>query len=372
MNYAFELIQVALGNRERLSGIPSRKEWAQMGNFALKQTLVGVMLSGVEVLPEEQRPPEKILMKWISLLYHLEKKYRLLEERTREAVRRLEKDGFTCAVLKGQGLARLYPDPSRRQPGDIDIWAWPAGSWGPDSTWTLRERREATVDYLRRCGEEGPVFYHHMPIQWFDDVDVEVHFTPGWMNNYFTNRRMQQWFDDQWRTFADTPADSFRTPNLAFDMVFVLHHIYRHLFGTGIGFRQIIDYYYVVRRFREGGAPGWDAVKETLQQLHMKKFTTALMWVMGEVLAMPREWMLFPPDEKEGRFLLDEILQAGNFGIFDDRIDVPEQESKGHRVLRTMRHNLRWLRHYPEESLWSPLFRAWHDTWRRRKGYMRK
>ena len=44
------------------------------------------------------------------------------------AVRLVEQyrtDGFQVCILKGQGNALMYPDPLRRNSGDIDIWMKP-------------------------------------------------------------------------------------------------------------------------------------------------------------------------------------------------------------------------------------------------------
>ncbi len=43
-----ELLQVALGTRNRLSHIPTQTEWERIHNFAEKQSIIGLMLCGIE------------------------------------------------------------------------------------------------------------------------------------------------------------------------------------------------------------------------------------------------------------------------------------------------------------------------------------
>ena len=41
----FELMQIAVGNREGLSHIPSRKEWAELYDESERQAVTGILLS---------------------------------------------------------------------------------------------------------------------------------------------------------------------------------------------------------------------------------------------------------------------------------------------------------------------------------------
>lgn len=359
MLLAFELIKVAIGNLEALSRVPTDDEWKEMFVFSIKQTLVGVMFSGIEKLPKEQRPPRRLLLTWLVQTDTIRDRNKELRESVLKVVKAFEKDGRRSVLLKGQGLALLYPSPERRMPGDIDLW--------------VEGRRDDIVRLLRQKGENGPVVYHNMPYRLFDNVTLEVHFTPSWMNNYFTNRVLQRFFADQQevqfqnRVALDGGDVFVSIPTDAFNRVFILQHIYRHLFGSGIGLRQLMDYYFVLQR----GCT--DAEKaETLlmlRRLHMLKFTAGIMYVLGYVLGLKEEKMLVAPNVKEGQFLLSEILRAGNFGHYDDRIKIPENENKLHSFFRITKQNMRLLKHYPEETLWNPLYRAWHYCWRKYKGY---
>lgn len=363
MDLFFELIQVSVGTRERLSRVPTAHEWEELLELAQQHTLVGVMLDGIERLPEEQMPELDLKLEWIGETLTIEEENKVKNRQTAKVVRRLRKDGLKGVVLKGQGLALLYPNPLRRACGDIDVWI-------------TSHSRDEVVKYLRGEGFDGRVVYHNMPVDCFKNTEVEIHFTPSWMNCWFTNRRLQRWFGamkDQTAVATLTTGEQIPVPCEAFNLVFVLQHIYRHLFGSGIGLRQLMDYYYVLRQVSgEGLAVSGDIIHQTssiLHQLHMMKFTGAVMWVLKEVMGMPEEQMLCAPDEKEGRWLLSEILQAGNFGHYDDRISIPENETKIHSFLRITKQNLRLLDHYPEETLWNPAYRAWHYVWRKMKGY---
>ena len=100
----------------------------------------------------------------------------------------------------------------------------------------------------------------------------------------------------------------------------------------------------------------------------MKKFTSAMMYVLQTVFAMPDEYLICKPDEKEGKFLLSEIMQAGNFGKYDERIKRVERsymKVQCNYAFQKWKHNLRLITHYPEEVLWEPIFRLYHYVWRK-------
>ncbi len=64
----------------------------------------------------------------------------------------------------------------------------------------------------------------------------------------------------------------------------------------------------------EGESQFATAIRHTLMYLGLWKFAGAMMYVMKEVFLLDRQYMIAPVDEKRGKFLLDEILQSGNFG----------------------------------------------------------
>ena len=163
-------------------------------------------------------------------------------------------------------------------------------------------------------------------------------------------------------TCLDSKQATFPVPNAAFNRVYILVHIYRHLFAEGIGLRQLLDYYFVLQQgFTELER---EETLRILRSLGMMRFTRAVMWMLQEVFGMPDRYLLTSPDAKEGRFLLDEIMLAGNFGKYDERMQRAAGEGTFRWGLRKVLRNFRFVRSYPSEVLWSPIFKVWHLFWR--------
>ena len=105
-----------------------------------------------------------------------------------------------------------------------------------------------------------------------------------------------------------------------------------------------------------------DRVQEELKELGLWKFAGGIMYIMQEVFGMPASRLIVPPNEKYGKFVLNEVLEAGNFGKHDARTRFGRSQL-GHNLQRVYR-DIRLVRYFPAEALCEPLFRIWHFFWR--------
>ena len=105
-----------------------------------------------------------------------------------------------------------------------------------------------------------------------------------------------------------------------------------------------------------------DVVQKELKELGLWKFAEGIMYIMQEVFGMPASRLIGPPNEKYGKFVLNEVLEAGNFGKHDARNRFGRSQL-GHNLQRVYR-DIRLVRYFPTEALCEPLFRVWHFFWR--------
>ena len=105
-----------------------------------------------------------------------------------------------------------------------------------------------------------------------------------------------------------------------------------------------------------------DRVQEELKELGLWKFAGGIMYIMQEVFGMPASRLIVPPNEKYGKFVLNEVLKAGNFGRHDERNRFGRSQL-GHNLQRVYR-DIRLMRYFPGEALCEPIFRTWHFFWR--------
>ena len=128
-----------------------------------------------------------------------------------------------------------------------------------------------------------------------------------------------------------------------------------------------MDYYFLLRNINVNKKDKGDKshhFNRLFKEFGMERFVGAVMWIMQEVFGMDRERMLCEPDEKEGRYILAEVMAGGNFGHHDKRIRKVGK-GKWQSVFATLQHAMHVLRRYPSEALWMPVWMVYHFIWKR-------
>lgn len=353
----FELLQVAVGTRRRLSAVPTAEEWQAVFDMAVRQALIGVCADGIDALDNEQRPPRTVAMRWAMTVVQIEK---MSQRQNMQAVNvqcRFAKEGFRSCIFKGVGVAAAYyPHPLRRQGGDIDIW--------------LEGGRKRIVRYVRGLSPCETVSYHHIDFSVVKDPAIEVHFFPTFLLNPWRNMRMMDYWkretSRQMTNRVELPEGLgvITAPTDDVNVIALLGHIMHHFLEEGVGMRQIVDYYYLLTR----GCRELDreATKRLLREFHMTKFAGAVMFVLREVLGMDGRFMIAEPDAKAGSMLLDNIMKGGNFGKYNEDIKTIHQAGGPlDRFIRRERYNMRLLRNYTEEYFSEIAYRVFYFFYRK-------
>lgn len=342
-----ELLQVSLGARDCLSRVPSSKEWEKLFDESERQTVSGIAFEGVKKLPGTQRPPQMLLFEWIGLSEQIRQQNLIIDKQTREIWCQLKKDGLDAAILKGQGIATLYGELAPyRQSGDIDIW--------------VKGGYITVCDYVQHTLPTDDLAYHRFHYNFFEDTEVELHHRPTLMRNLLDDRKLAKWYNGfSVESFVYLEDKGFAVPSLEFNKIFILTHIYRHFLFEGIGLRQVMDYYFVLKSSHTENAD----IGDTLKTFRMLQFAEAMMWILHTQLGLKEKYLICGMNEKEGRFVLKEILQTGNFGYADSRYTYQHF----FKLRRQIAHGSHLLLHYPSEVLWTPIWLVCHKMWKWKK-----
>ena len=398
----FEFLRFCIGTVQEVPSSLKGADWRALYAMARKQCLVGVLFDGIKRLPADVGMDKGLLFQWMAQNQTLRKANARLDKAAVEVAEWFGRKGFRTCVLKGQGNALLYPPGMERTPGDIDLWVD-----GGD---------RKVVSFVRSLSPDEKVCYHHIGFPEYNGVEVEVHFRPSFLFCFRHNRRLQGYYervmDEQFAHRVKLGEQGeVAVPKAEFNLIFQLTHIFTHLMNEGIGLRQLLDYFFVLKNTdfignadgdgfllntdftdytdkflgstdgdgfllntdctdntdKDGGnADGVDRrlLQDELRRLGLWEFAGAVMYIMKEVFGLEDNRLIVPPDVKRGRLVLKEVLEAGNFGQYDKR-NWFGHSALGHNLQRLYR-DMRLVRYFPEEALSEPFFRIWHFFWRKR------
>jgi hypothetical protein len=382
----FELLQVAIGRIVCLSHSPSAEEWKGLYEIAKKQSLVGVCFAGVQKLVEQQQTPEEMLyLTWMGMAAKIQQRNEVVNQQCVEVQRLIAEKGCRSCIIKGQSNHTSYGSLAMlRQSGDIDIW--------------VEGGREKVVELVSSICPTKEIRETHAQLRVFQDTEVEVHYRPGLIRDFRRNKRLQAFFashaEDCFanrvslgsKEFQKVSSESPKTPETSgtskdlkpsetlsivapkvqFHAVQQLLHIYHHLFDSGIGLRQVMDYYFVLKHLSEEEKGG---VMKVLKQVGVERFAKALMFVEQKVFGLEDRYLLCEPSVEDGEYLLSEIMIGGNFGHYDDRKKYSTRHSFLESFLGVYFKNFRHARFAPMEWFWSPIWRLYYFGWRKWNGY---
>lgn len=319
-------------------------DWKSIYYFCDKQKIGGIC----EPTRYEVHVDEETLFDWMTLVRKLERSNVLLNKRVCELFQKLQEDGFRCCLLKGQGNAEMYPNPALRFPGDIDVW--------------IDADAKTINDYVLKQFPDAKINYKHIKFPLFDDVPIDVHQTPLKLRNPYYQYRLQQWIeenrDEQFshkiRLHGTDMEVAIPTPQ--FNAVYQLGHIMTHIFDEGIGLRQLIDYYYVLKNLEGISKEEKEQIRKVWKRCGMARLAPAIMWLEFEILGLPEELLLTAPDERLGRMIFADTLEAGNFGKYSKR-HVNVGKRRLNKRIATFKRLISMAPCFPGETLFRFLVR---------------
>ena len=363
-NLFYQLLRMALGRQVCLPHTPNEQEWKALYELAKKQSLIGVCFAGVQKLQtQRQEPPEMTYLTWMGMAAKIQQRNEVVSRQCVELQGQLAADGVRSCVLKGQGVGALYrvhendndnnknsSDLSMlRQSGDIDVW--------------VDTDEEGALRWVKKYQRELDFDYKHVHLDVLEGTSVEVHYRPSTSRVPWYMKRVEHFTREKacWTNAVALGDGMVNVPSLEFNLVFILQHIFGHLFAEEMTLKQYLDYYFVLKQAHVEGADVQEAYRWMLR-MGMGSFAKATMWLLREVFGMPEEWMICEADADEGRFLLDRAMakeqkaKSGEHGSVRWHLSVFwAQQSK----------NLHLLTHYPLEVLFSPIWLARHFFWKR-------
>lgn len=293
------------GDRTYLSQLTLPIPWEEIYKQAQRQTVLGLVFDGIQLLPKDKQPPRVLMLKWFGVVMQIEKQNKRLNKGLIEIVSAYRAHAIEPILLKGQGVAQYYHNPLHRQGGDIDL--------------LLGKQYDEANKLVSSWGVTlHPETSYHLAFSW-KNVEIENHRI--FVNFYHprNKKKLKKWLC---RHQTDRPSAlsfgefSVKTPSAQTNAVYLLLHLLHHSLQVGIGLRQVCDW----TRLMIENQDKIDTLifRDDLELLPIKRFACALASLSVRYLGMPSD--VFPYDlssktiQEDGEFLLKDMLAVGNFG----------------------------------------------------------
>lgn len=272
-------------------------EWKQLLRLSAAQGVLAVTYDAIRKMPTGMQPPKKLVLAWAVNTDRIERDFARKSKVLEELAAFYSSHGIRTMLLKGSGLASLYPVPAHRPCGDIDIWLY---------------GRQAEADGIMRQELKIPISndVHHHSIFFFKGVMVENHFDFLNLWSHRSNRRLEQ----QLRQFAAKEGAIFKTglqeialPSPDFNALFLMRHMAVHFAAVEICLRHIADWAVFLRA--EGDQVNWPKIRAILKEQNMDRFADAVTAICVKQLSVESSKAYAYEDDADLQaVILNEIL----------------------------------------------------------------
>ena len=321
-------------------------DWEALYRLAFQQTVVPLVTDGINRLPGELLPAEpERLDPFLGDLMATAKRNRVLDAFIPKLFGALK--DIPVVLVKGQSLALDYPDPERRQPGDIDLLLLPS---------SYETAKGILLPKATKVLEEETVVWHQG--MRFRSIEVEIHGCISTLMSRMLDRKLAALLEELFDrrpfptvTIGEAPVP---VPDADFNAVYIFVHFLHHYWAGGVGLRQLVDWMTFVSVHKREIHPVVLEVRlKDLGLLHLWKVFTGFA---QEYLGCPPEKLPLAaaPDAAKNARIWRYIRRSGNFGKNVDRTRKEEAYlvRKIHSLWRlVIADRLRHFPVFPKESV---------------------
>ena len=262
----FALLRSSLHEREAETGFfqnASEEDWKQCYRLAIEQGVMALAWDGVWCLPKNLHPSRSLKLAWAMEVERHEARYLRYCKTVDELSTFYAGHGIEMVQLKGVGFSTLYPVPSHREGGDIDIY----------TRWADKSRRDdrqanALADTLMK--QKGIKIEHHTYKHsnfYYKGIPVENH--KAFLNvkdikeAVLANEILQRELKPRCVVLS---SGKVQIPSPTFNALFIAFHALQH-YGSGIALHHLCDWAVILKH------NGWSI----LEGINSKRFWEGVM-----------------------------------------------------------------------------------------------
>lgn len=249
----------------------SHEQWNQCLQFAAEHGLECVFFDYYQLFFPDDFKQSDIYQKWQGKIIHRLFWTKQSERRAREVLAQLEKQGVFAIVLKGIDCASYYIKPENRTMSDMDIFLH----------WDDLEQADKvfqSLDYIHAQDQDTDKEYIYYPKE--EGYFFEVHFAlfKKELSDY-----TQAFGYNALQTAVRSKDGEFNVLEPTLATAYMLVHMVKHLYGTGIGLKGLYDLALYVRA--QKGHIDEQKLKLYLTKFHMLKTGAYILACANRFLA---------------------------------------------------------------------------------------
>lgn len=267
-----QLVRLGIGKTNNVS-LPDVVNWKEIKALADKQGLSAVLVDGIERLPDNQGPPQDLLLQWIGeMLQTFEYRYETCRKSIAELARFYNSNGFKMMVLKGYACSLNWPKPEHRPCGDIDIWQF-------------GDYKEADALLSKEKGIKIDKTHHHHTVFYWHGFMVENHY--DFLDTSIRKSSLEQeqvlkvlGTDDSHSVSLYGEKVYIPSPNL--HALFLIRHMVDHFASVSINIRQLLDWAFYIEHHTQD--IDWEWLRKIIEKYKLLDFVNCLNAICVENL----------------------------------------------------------------------------------------
>lgn len=254
------LVRLGIGNTATVS-LPDSIDWNAIEALAKQHGLLGVLVDGVNRLPQNTHPPQLMWLRWIGeVMQGYESQYVLYRKAVNELAEFYHLHGYQMMILKGLACGMNWPKPEHRPYGDIDIYLF-------------GQCKEADAVLASEFGIKIDNSHHHHTVFQWQGFTVENHYDFINVHALKLNEELEKVF----KSLANDGTCSVEFFNQKLDLptanlnaVFLVRHMIAHFSSERLTIRQLLDWAFFIKNHHSG--IDWTWLEGTLEHFGMIQF----------------------------------------------------------------------------------------------------
>ena len=303
----FDLLQAGLWETEARLLTYDKIDYSEILQLASEQSVVGSVAAGLEHVVDVQIPKE-VKLTFVGYATQIEQQNLAMNKFVADLFNRMQKEGITAVLVKGQGVAQCYERPQWRAPGDVDLLL--------DNE--NYEKAKALLVPIAVSVEQEYATFKHLGLMMPNGIEMELHGTlhtrlSKCIDQYLDAIQEAAFKNNNFRIWNNGDVE-IPLPNPNDDVIFLFTHILNHFYVEGIGLRQICDWCRFLWTYRK-------EIDSALLETRLRDMGLISEWQAFASVAV--DWLGLPMYaiplydlryKKKGNRIMGFVIESGNFG----------------------------------------------------------